>query len=151
MAYSLFSPDIKQLKRVLATQLPGASSSRLTEAMARGLRFSTNAALLTALNSGPVDGSPDDAAFKNFLSGRDGTDVPEGLMTAALSAVKSPQAHSAIVAVMARVPDLSRNGMRTRDDGSLFAKSRPAMLDEASIGEFRRAAAWCMDRLVGAE
>ena len=39
MAYSLSSPDIKQLKRVLASQLPGASSSRLTEAMARGLEL----------------------------------------------------------------------------------------------------------------
>lgn len=135
MLFPLSSPDIKQLKRVLANRLPGASSSRLTEAMARGLRFSTNAALLSALRAGPVNASPDDAAFRSFLLGRDGADVPDGTMSAALSEL-------AIAAVMAREPDLSRDGMRSRHNGTLFPTSRPAMLDGSAVAEFQRAVEW---------
>lgn len=142
MAYSLSLSDIKQVKRVLASQLPGASSARLTEAVARGLRFSTNAALLSALSAGSVDGCLDDAAFRDFLSVHDDMDVPEGLAAAALSSVKAPQAHSAIAAVMAREPDLSCDGMRTKENASLFTTSRMAMLGEASIAEFQRALEW---------
>lgn len=135
MHFPLSAPDLKQLKRMLANRLPSASSSRLTEAMARGLRFWTNAALLSALSAGPVNASADDAAFRGFLLGRDGTDVPDGTMTAALSEL-------AITAMMAREPDLSRDGMRTRRNASLFPTSRPAMLEEAAIAEFRRAVEW---------
>jgi hypothetical protein len=60
--------SIKLLKREFAKLAPATASSHLTEAIAAGFGFNTNAALRTALKQGPIQAElDDDAAWQRLV------------------------------------------------------------------------------------
>ncbi|MDI1364214.1 MAG: hypothetical protein PSX79_05010, partial [bacterium] len=112
MTVTISHADINPLKAQLMTLAPMIKASHRAEAMARGLRFGSNAALLTALDQGPVPCIVDNSAFSAFLQERGGEDLPDDLLSEAVVRAKLGAELAAIEAVLAHQPELCANGFR---------------------------------------
>lgn len=70
MEYELTSAMLAKTKRLIGQSCPGIKSSHRSEALARGIGYGTNAALVAALGQAPsVTAKPSRLAFESFLSG----------------------------------------------------------------------------------
>ncbi len=78
-----------RLKRALASDFPAIKSSHLTEAIARGLGFSTHAALLTLSKTDGVSYLVSGTAFSMFLHAR-GHDVEPTIFVEAAARAREP-------------------------------------------------------------
>ena len=87
MDVSLDMDGFDAVKKSLAFLLPNVKSSHRVEAMARGLGFSTNAALRASLATGPVSRSINDGAFLDYLADHGFTTADKPLLQAFLLAV----------------------------------------------------------------
>lgn len=149
MMVSITHADVTPLKAQLMTLAPTIKASHRAEAMARGLRFGSNAALLTALDRGPVACDVDDDAFATFLRERGGEDLPDGILSEALVRTKFGAERTAIEAVLAGQPELCANGFRSswrrwtpEEEAEYFRTSRAAMTHTAYVQQFARAVAF---------
>jgi hypothetical protein len=142
MKLIITTTDIDFMKAALRAELPNIKSSHRAEALARGLGWRTNAAMIAAIAAGPVEVSADDAAFIGYLREHSFDAPPDRLR---LSLAKSGVWRS-----MDREPELSRFGYRASRDrnetfeeaDARFQKSRAEMLDDGAAEEFLRAYAF---------
>lgn len=149
MNLSISLSDVDVLKGHLMALLPHAKSSHRVEAMARGLGFGSNAALLARVSEGPAPCSIDNRAFVEFLKPRDVSDVPYDTLAEAIVRTKLSHQRAAIQAILDREPEISANGYRTFDsrrtiaeNRASFLASREGMLDAHKVGQFMRAVAF---------
>ncbi|MBN9682583.1 MULTISPECIES: hypothetical protein [unclassified Corallococcus] len=135
---------IKLLKREAAELASAAASSHLTEAIAAGFGFKTNAALKAALKQGPIQAALDDnAAWQRLIEIGADPCPPKGMLR--LAAMR-PLVKDAMDAM----PELTTFGLevhspqsKTREQiESEFAKDRAAMLKPSAIEEFDRCYQW---------
>jgi hypothetical protein len=134
--------DVEHMKADLRAALPDVKSSHRVEALARGLGWSTNAAMRCALGSGPVVADADEGAFLEYLRERS-FDAPRGCMVRIL-------AKSGIRRAMDLEPSLTQFGYGVYQDRKLmpeerrskFAEKRDEMLDTFAADEFARAIAY---------
>lgn len=141
--------DMTPLKAHLLTLAPTIKASHRAEAMARGLGFGSNAALLTALDQGPVPCDVDNLAFAAFLRERGGETLPPDVLSEAVVRTKLGVERAAIQAVLAQQPELSANGFRTywpqksaQEQADVFQASRAAMTQAPYLEQFSRAVAF---------
>jgi hypothetical protein len=146
MTVTISHADINPLKAQLMTLAPMIKASHRAEAMARGLRFGSNAALLTALDQGPVPCIVDNSAFSAFLQERGGEDLPDDLLSEAVVRAKLGAELAAIEAVLAHQPELCANGFRAysprksiQEEAAYFQGSRAAMTKAPYVEQFARA------------
>ena len=135
---------IKLLKREAAELAPTAASSHLTEAIAAGFGFKTNAALRAALKQGPIQADLDDNAAWQRLS-EIGADPcpPKGMLRLATL-------RPLVKGAMDAMPELTTFGFgvygprnKTREQiESELAEGRSAMLQPGAIEEFDRCYQW---------
>jgi hypothetical protein len=132
--------DIERMKDALRASLPDVKSSHRVEALARGLGWTTNASMRAALAAAPMGTTPDEGAFRDYLS-RHSFDAPGGTLLRAF-------ARAGLRRAMDLAPELSGFGYRVaRDRGETpeeaetrFAENRAEMLGEHGVEEFIRAA-----------
>lgn len=149
MTISITPNEVESVKRALSGLVPHAKSSHRTEAMARGLGFGSNAALLAGLRDGPVACSVENHVFGEFLAERGVSDVQFDALAEAVVQAKFSEQRAHIQAVLDREPDLSANGYRIFDprlsfaeDNARFKESRSSMVDAHQVGQFMRAVAF---------
>lgn len=157
MTFTLSPADLNPLKAQLSTLAPMIKASHRAEAMARGLRFGSNAALLVALEQGPVSCDLDDDAFAAFLQARGGEALPYGVLGEAIARLKLGAERAAIEAVLARQPDLCANGFRyayaresAQEAADYFKRSRAAMTEGPYVEQFARAVAFLQTKVKSA-
>jgi len=135
---------IKLLKSEAAELAPTTASSHLTEAIAAGFGFNTNAALRAALKQGPIQADLDDnAAWQRLVEIGADPCPPKGMLR--LAAMRP-----LVKAAMDAMPELTTFGFgvyspqsKTREQiESEFAKDRAAMLKAGAIEEFDRCYQW---------
>lgn len=140
MKLTITLADVERMKDVLRAALPSIKSSHRTEALARGLGWTTNASMRSALAAGPVEAEPDENAFRSYLQVHS-FDAPDGSLMGSF-------ARAGIRKAMDLEPALSRFGYRiARDRGESFEEAearflttRSDMLSEQGVEEFIRAA-----------
>jgi hypothetical protein len=137
--------DSEQIKAALRESIPAVKSSHRVEAMARGLGWSTNAAMRVALAERPAPINLDDKAFRTYLAAHD-FPVASGVLESAVETTIGPKSHGAIRAVMDKMPELGRGGFFVHDrretpeaNRRKHDDSRASMLSDDAIGEFERA------------
>jgi hypothetical protein len=134
--------DIEHMKADLRAALPDVKSSHRVEALARGLGWSTNAAMRVALVSGPIGAGVDEDAFLEYLR-EHSFDAPRGCITRIL-------AKSGIRRAMDLDPTLTHFGYGVFRDRkqtpeerrAKFAENRASMLEDYAADEFMRAVAF---------
>jgi hypothetical protein len=134
--------DVEHMKADLRAALPDVKSSHRAEALARGLGWSTNAAMRAALAAGPVETGADEDAFLQYLR-EHSFDASRGCMSRIL-------AKSGIRRAMYLEPSLTHFGygiywdrdQTPEERRAEFAKKRAEMLDDCAAGEFARAVAY---------
>jgi hypothetical protein len=146
MQVSLSHAEMTPLKAQLMTLAPMIKASHRAEAMARGLGFGSNAALLAALDQGAVPCPIDERAFATFLRERGGEHLPADVLTQAVLRTKRGGELSEIAAVLALQPELSANGFRAffprlsrEEEADAFQASRAAMTQARYVEQFARA------------
>jgi hypothetical protein len=134
--------DVEHMKADLRAALPDVKSSHRVEALARGLGFSTNAAMRAALASGPVEADAEEDAFLQYLR-EHSFDAPRGCMTRIL-------AKSGIRRAMDLEPSLTHFGygvcwdrdQTPEERRAKFTETRAEMLGDYAADEFARAVAY---------
>jgi hypothetical protein len=134
--------DVEHMKADLRAALPDVKSSHRVEALARGLGWSTNAAMRSALGSNPVVAGADEDAFLEYLHDHS-FKAPRGCMTRML-------AKSGIRRAMDLEPALTHFGYGVYRDRkqtpeerrAKFAENRAKMLESFAADEFARAVAY---------
>jgi hypothetical protein len=146
----ILSPEvIEDVKADLRLLLPDVKSSHRIEAVARGFRWATNAAMRAALISGPVEREVDVGAFVSYLSGQGFAGESSPLVQSVLRVQ--------IRTVMEQHPGLTHFGFGVYNERRLsvddwctrMAESREEMLGEHAVYEFQRACQYlaCLDRI----
>jgi hypothetical protein len=138
--------DSERIKLALRESIPTVKSSHRVEAMARGLGWNTNAAMRAVLADAPAPINLDDDAFLTYLAAHD-FPVARGILDSAVEKAIGLTSHSAIRAVMDKMPELGRGGFFVHDrrQGTLkenrqqHEQGRANMLLDDAIGEFERA------------
>lgn len=132
--------DIEHMKDALRASLPDIKSSHRVEALARGLGWATNASMRATLTSAPLEISPDEGAFLEYLR-QHSFEAPSSTLARAF-------ALAGVRRAMDLEPELSGFGYRVPRDRSgtaeeaetRFLASRAEMLSQHSVDEFIRAA-----------
>ncbi|MFC0387635.1 hypothetical protein [Muricoccus vinaceus] len=102
--------EVEAIKREVVRFLPVVKSSHRAEAVARGLGFGSNAALREAFASGGRHVRTDSARFEESLSKRGHLFRQDVRWTSALSELEIAILARSMRAVIAKYPDLNRNG-----------------------------------------
>ncbi len=142
MKLSITLSDVEHMKADLRAALPDVKSSHRVEALARGLGWSTNAAMRTALGFGPVVATADEDAFLEYLR-EHSFDGPRDCMMRTL-------AKAGIRRAMDIEPSLTHFGYGVYRDRkqtpeerrAKFAENRAKMLETFAADEFARAVAF---------
>src|SRR4051812_665813 len=108
MNFAVSLPIVEAVKDELRQSLPDLKSSHRTEALARGLGWSTNAAMRAALTEGPSDCVTDPGAFDAYLVERGFVSPARALLDCILRAQ--------IGAVMAMHDRLTHHGFGVHDE-----------------------------------
>lgn len=134
---------IEFLKKELSTLLAHVKSSHRVEAMARGLGWSTNAALRAELAVGPLVRTVAEGPFSGYLADHGFSGLRNGVLTEAVGRVDFSVARQAILAVMEREPHLSPNGypnsytrMTPAERKAEFDRQRASMVSDYHIAQF---------------
>jgi hypothetical protein len=136
----MLSPEvIGVIKADLRLSMPDVESSHRIEAIARGLGWSTNAAMRVALAHGPVERDVDPGAFTSYLAGRgipgDSRPLTQAVLRVQVRAVRDAN------------PRLTHFGFGLYEQHRLsvdawrleMSKSRDEMLSDQGVSEFERA------------
>lgn len=155
MLYAINLDNLKLVKDAARTALPEVGSSHLSEALAAGFGYKTNAALRTALKDGAATVGFDDSAVAARLAvvGAAIT-YPPGLLASVLASVPSIQVRPSdplerLRAAAEKMPRLTRSGIserigrfahhKTQDE---FDRMRQELLSPGSVDEFLAAEEW---------
>jgi hypothetical protein len=134
--------EIELMKADLRAALPDVKSSHRVEALARGLGWSTNAAMRAELGLGPAEASADEDAFSGYLR-EHSFDAPKGGVTRILARCGIRRAMDLDAQLTHFGYGVFHDRKQTPEERrAKFAENRAGMLDDYAAAEFVRAVAY---------
>jgi len=123
--------DITDIKRELGNLLPDVKSSHRVEAMARGLGWNTNAALLAELKVQPALRSFDNQVFTGYLKEHGFPDTTFDTLGEAVVRCKFEPARASLKSILEREPALTRAGFGVPNDRNKSLAERRAEREQS--------------------